>query len=313
MAVDRLRIGVLDVESGQIHGTWIQEQVQEKHPDLKVVIRALGAKPRHKRAAKSGHTVPIRAFYSEPIYEALIASKVDVGVHRMKDLPSTLPEGVALEAVCERKTPLDVLVTTDGSIIDELPRGAHVGVSSLRRQAQLARYRPDLELVFVVGTLSERLHMVDSGKLQGIVVAASGIEWRGWQERVSEVFTAQVCTPAVGQAALGLLVREGNEEIGELVRFLNHTLSQREVTAERSFHHSVGAWEGAPIGALARVKGDILKIEGCVCSLDGQVVLRDRAEGFPDDPIRTGERLAKSLLEQGAAAILEEQGVEIVE
>ena len=313
MALERLRIGVLDVESGHIHGTWIEEQLVEKYPELKVVIRALGAKPRHKRAPKGGHAVPIRAFYSEPIYEALLAGKVDVGVHRMKDLPSTLPAGVTLEAICERKTPLDVLITRDGSIIDELPKGARVGVSSLRRQAQLIRYRPDLELEFVVGTLSERLHLVDAGKLAGIVVAASGIEWRGWQERVAEVFTAQVCTPAVGQAALGLLVREGDEVTGEAVRFLNHKLSQLEIEAERSFHHAVGAWEGAPIGALARVKGDILKIEGCVCSLDGQLVLRGRAEGFPDDPIRTGERLAKNLLEQGAAAILEEQGVEIVE
>ncbi len=313
MTRDRLRIGVLDVESGHIHGTWIEEQLVEKYPELKVVIRALGAKPRHKRASRGGPAVPIRAFYSEPIYEALVAGRVDVGVHRMKDLPSTLPAGVVLEAICERKTPLDVLITRDGSIIDELPKGARIGVSSLRRQAQLSRYRPDLDLEFVVGTLSERLHLVDAGKLQGIVVAASGIEWRGWQERVAEVFTAQVCTPAVGQAALGLLVREGDEEIAESVRFLNHTLSRREIDAERAFHHAVGAWEGAPIGALARVKGDILKIEGCVCSLDGHLVLRGRAEGFPDDPIRTGERLAKNLLEQGAAAILEEQGVEIVE
>ncbi len=308
MAQERLRVGVLDVESGHLHGTWLQEQLCEKWPDMKVVLRALGAKPRQKRTSKNGVDIPIRAFYSEPIYEALNAGKVDVGVHRMKDLPATLPDDVHLVAVCERKTPLDVLISRDDSIIDELPSGARIGVSSLRRQAQLRRYRPDLDLEFVVGTLSERLHMVDSGVLYGIVVAASGIEWRGWQERVAEVFTAQVCTPAVGQAALGLLVRDEDSEVAEKLRFLNHTLSRSEVEAERAFHHAVGAWEGAPVGALARVKGDILKMEGCVCSLDGKLVIRGRAEGFPDDPVRTGERLAQTLLEQGAAAIFDETG-----
>ena len=96
--------------------------------------------------------------------------------------------------------------------------------------------------------------------------------------------------------------------MAERLRFLNHTLSRREVDAERSFHRALGAWEGAPVGGLARVKGDILKIEGCVCSLDGSQILRAKAEGFPDDPIRTGERLAKQLLEKGAGEILAENG-----
>ncbi len=304
----RLRLGVLDVESGHLHGTWLQEQLAAKLPEENVAIRAVGARPRQARQTATGNHIPIRAFYSEPIYQALVDNRVDVGVHRMKDLPSTLPNGVELVAICERKTPLDVLITSDESILDDLEEGATIGVSSLRRQAQLARYRPDLELEFVVGSLSERLQMVDSGRLRGIVVAASGIEWRGWQERVTEVFTTTVCIPAVGQAALGLLTREGETEVAEKLRPLNHRMSWREVTAERSFHRALGAWEGAPVGALARVKGDILKIEGCVCSLDGKQIIRGRAEGFPNDPVRTGERLANELEDLGAGKILEENG-----
>jgi hydroxymethylbilane synthase len=302
----RLRVGVLDAESGHLHGSWLQEQLATKWPELDVAVRALGSKPRRSRIAKDGTQIPIRAFYSEPIYQALIAGRIDVGVHRMKDLPSTLPEEVHLASVTKRLTPLDVLVTADDAILDELEPSSQLGVSSLRRQAQLMRYRQDLEIVFVVGSLSERMQMVDSGRLRGIVVAAAGIEWRGWQERVTEVFTSQVCIPAVGQAALGLLVREEDQELADRFRFLNHTMSRREVEAERSFHRAVGAWEGAPVGALARVKGDILKIEGCVCSLDGTQILRAVAEGFPDDPFRTGERLAQALLDQGAADILAE-------
>ena len=135
-------------------------------------------------------------------------------------------------------------------------------------------------------------------------LAAAGIEWRGWQHLVSEVFTSHVCVPAVGQAALGILVPRERSEIAEKFRFLNHTLSRREVDAERSFFEAVGAWEGAPVGALARVKGDILRIEGCVCALDGSQIVRGWAEGFPDDPLRTGERLATKLLDQGAGEVL---------
>ncbi|MCK4306467.1 MAG: hydroxymethylbilane synthase [Candidatus Eisenbacteria sp.] len=306
MSRRRLRVGVLDVESGHLHGTWFQEQLATKYPTLEMAIRAVGTRPRRSRIAENGTTIPIREFYSEPIYLALVDKRVDIGVHRMKDLPSELPAGVQLVAVTKRLTPLDVLVTADGAILDELEEGSCLGVSSLRRQAQLARYRPDLEIDFVVGSLSERMEMVDSGRLRGIVIAAAGIEWRGWQERVTEVFTCQVCIPAVGQGALGLVVREEDVELASTLRFLNHTMSQREVTAERAFHHGLGAWEGAPVGGLARVKGDILKIEGCISSLDGKQIIRGRAEGFPDDPVRTGERLAKVLLDKGAARILED-------
>gem|GEM_PF-2079120 len=308
MKIKRLRVGVLDVESGHLHGTWLEDQLQTKHKEIKIALQALGAKKRRSRKTPMGVSIPVRAFFSEPIYEALIAKKIDIGVHRMKDLPSTLPPGVELAAIVERKTPLDVLITGNDMILDDLPDGSRIGVSSLRRQAQLSRYRPDLELEFVIGSLTERLQTVDAGRLSGIVVAASGIEWRGWQDRVSEVFTTQVCIPAVGQAALGLLVRSKEQELINAVKFLNHPLSACEVKAERAFHSALGAWEGAPVGALGRVKGDILRVEGCVCSLDGKRVIRGLVEGFPDDPDRTGERLANDLLIQGADEILAENG-----
>ncbi len=304
MACERLRVGIPDIESGHLHGTWLQEQIESRRPELKVALRAVGVRPRGSRTSASGKQIPIREFHAEPVYRALMDKKVDVGVHRMKDIPHDIPPGVELAAVTARKTPLDVLVTSDGTILDDLEEGARLGVSSLRRQAQLARYRPDLEIEFVVGSLSERLQLVDSGRLRGIVVAAAGIEWRGWQERVAEVLTTNLCIPAVGQAALGVLVRQDEEEIAAELHFLNHVLSNREVTAERAFHKAIGAWEGAPVGALARVRGDILKIEGCVISMDGKQILRGLAEGFPDDPVRTGDRLARQLLDRGAAGIL---------
>lgn len=305
----RLRVGVLDVESSLLHGTWLQERLNARWPHLDVALRTLGARPR--RAGRTGRgegkeQVPIREFYSEPVYQALLRDEVDVGVHRMKDLPMPVPAGTDLVAVTERKTPLDVLVTADGSILDDLPEGARLGVSSLRREAQLARYRPDLTLEFVVGSLSERIALVDAGKLAGVVVAAAGIEWRGWQHRVSEVFTAHVCLPAIAQGSLGLLARCGDAATAEKLHFLNDTLSRHEIEAERALFAALDAWEGAPIGSLARVRGDILRIEGCVCSLDGRQILRDWAEGFPDDPVRTGERLAKKLRDLGAAELLEQ-------
>ncbi len=305
MPSHRMRVGVLDVESGNLHGTWFAERLQARWRDLDVAIRAVGPVPRRKARSHKGGHIELRGFYSEQTYRALVAREVDVGVHRTKDLPIPLPDDVRLVAITERKTPLDVLVTADGAILDELEPGARVGVSSLRREAQLSRYRPDLALEFIVGSLSERIHMIESGKLRGVVVAAAGIEWRGWQERVAEVFTAQVCLPAVGQGSLGILVRADDTEMAEKLRFLNHTLSRQEIEAERSFAQALNTWEGAPIGALARVRGDILRIEGCVCGLSGDPILREWAEGFPEDPLRTGERLARKLLENGASDILQ--------
>jgi hydroxymethylbilane synthase len=298
-------VGVLDVESGELHGCWLQERVKAHASDLDVTVTAFEPAPRRSGRSGRGERIPLRAFYSEPIYRALAEGEIEVGVHRMKDLPTPLPEGVRIAAVTKRKTPLDVLVTTDGAILDDLEEEAQLGVSSLRREAQLGRYRADLELKFIVGTLSERIRLVETGKLRGIVVAAAGIEWRGWQDRVAEVFTTQICLPAPGQAALGLLVRSDDAETAGRVRFLNHTMSHQEIEAERAFAETLDAWDGSPIAALARVNGDILRIEGCVCSLGGGEILRDWTEGFPEDAHRTGERLARKLLDQGAADLLE--------
>jgi hydroxymethylbilane synthase len=301
----RLRVGVLDIESGNLHGVWLQERLKSHASDLDISLSAVEPAPRRSGRSARGERIPIRAFYSEPIYQALAAGEIDAGVHRMKDLPVPLPGGVRIAAVTERKTPLDVLVTSDGAILDDLEEGTRLGVSSLRREAQLARYRSDLELKFIVGSLSERIAMVETGKVRGVVVAAAGIEWRGWQDRVAEVFTVQICLPAPAQGALGLLVRADDADTLGRLRFLNHTISHQEVEAERAFVETLGAWDGAPVAALAQVKGDILRVEGCVASLGGGELLRDWTEGFPEDAHRTGERLARKLLDQGAKDLLE--------
>jgi len=303
--MENIRAGVLDVESGHLHASWLEARLRERWPDIRTEIKWFPARPRRAGKGSSGREIPIREFFSEPIYQALLRDEIDVGLHRMKDLPAPLPPKTRLVAITERKTPLDVLVTKDGSILDELPEGARIGVSSRRREAQLNRYRSDLRIDFVVGSLSERIRMVEEGRLQGIVVAAAGIEWRGWQDRVAEVFTAHVCLPAVGQAALGILACDGEKaKLAEPLRFLDDPLARTEIEAERACYEALGAWEGSPVGGLARVKGDILRIDGCVCSLDGSEILRDWAEGFPEDPLRTGERLAKKLLDQGAGEML---------
>jgi len=310
MGKRRIRVGILDIDSGRLHGEWLEKRLNGRRSGVACELRPFEPRPLRAGRTSRGREIPIREFFSEPICEALLAGEIEAGLHRMKDLPAPLPAGVRLAAITERKTPLDVLVTADGSILDELPEGARIGVSSRRREAQLARYRPDLDLRFVVGSLPERLKLLEEGRFDGLVVAAAGIEWRGWQDRVAEVFTAGVCLPAVGQASLGLLVREDDEQTAADLHFLNDPLSRIEIEAERAYYTELGAWEGSPVGGLARVKGDILRIDGCVCSLDGRELLRDWAEGFPDDPLRTGERLARKLLGQGAGELLSRARVE---
>jgi hydroxymethylbilane synthase len=300
-----LRLGVLEGELGRIQAEEICAHLGRRRNLIRCEVHSRPIKtPRRGRGPRLGD-VPVREFYSEPLHRALLAGEIDVAVHRMKDFPAVLPEGVRIAAVLPRKTPLDVFVGREGMILDDLPSGARVGVSSLRRRAQLLRYRADLQVEYVLGDLPQRLAYLEEGRLEGIVVAAAGMEWMGLQERVSEVFTMEVMVPAPGQGALGLVVREEDEAAHEAVRGLNDPMSRREIKAERAFLRSLGAWPGAPVGALARHKGEVLRLEAVICSPDGDHVLRKGLDGPPEDPAWLGDHLAREMLKEIGRDLLE--------
>jgi hydroxymethylbilane synthase len=311
MGARTLRIGVLEGKLGDIQGETILKSLKRRSKKVNWESCSRGVKePRRGRGARSGE-VPVREFYSEPLHDALLAKEIDVAVHRMKDLPVPLPEDVGLAAVLERKTPLDVFVARENEILEDLPEGSLIGVSSLRRRAQLLRYEPDLEVIYVLGDVETRLGLLDRGDIDGLVLAAAGMEWLSLQDKVSEVFTIEVCVPAAGQGALGLVVRKEDRDAHESVRGLGDSLSEKEILAERAFLRTLGAWPGAPVGALARIKGDILSLEAVITSPDGSHLIRQGVEGSPDDPEWVGDHLGRQMLKELGQELLEMARIEL--
>jgi hydroxymethylbilane synthase len=186
-----------------------------------------------------------------------------------------------------------------------------VGVSSLRRRAQLLRYEPELEVIYVLGDVETRLGLLDQGEIDGLVLAAAGMEWLNLQDKVSEIFTIEVCIPAAGQGALGLVTRKDDREARDAVRGMNDALSEKEITAERSFLETLGAWPGAPVGAMARIKGDILRLEAVITSPDGLHLIRHGIDGSPDDPAWAGDHLGRQMLKELGQELLEMARIEL--
>lgn len=248
--------------------------------------------------------------FVKEIERALMDEEIDLAVHSMKDLPVFMPDGLVLAAVTKRLTPFDVLISKGGKILDDLPSGAIIGTGSPRRAAQLLNYRPDLIVADIRGNLDTRLRKLERGDYDAIVVAAAGVERLGLQDKVSEIFTAELCIPAPGQGALGIQIRSGDRERAKIARKLADPESQRQIRAERSFLRRLGAGCHVPAGALCTREGDMLTLEGMIASPDGHSMFRDFEEGSPGEETKLGTRLAERLIESGAGSILESMGVE---
>lgn len=247
-----------------------------------------------------------KGLFTKELDAALLDGRADLAVHSLKDVPTRVPDGLELVAVGMREDPRDVLVLPPGKTgtLMTLPAGARVGTSSLRRRSQLRALRPDLEVLDLRGNLNTRLAKLDRGEYDAIVLAAAGVLRLGWEERIAERLDAGEWLPAVGQGALGVVAREGDERVRRLLSDFHHPFTAACTAAERAF---LAALEGGcqiPIGALARVDEDGLTLHGLVADVDGQAVLRDSVNGSLDDAAALGRRLAIRLLELGAGEIL---------
>jgi hydroxymethylbilane synthase len=261
-----------------------------------------------------------KALFVKEIEEALLAGRVDLAVHSMKDVPTDLPAGLAIAAIPRREDPADVLISREGRRLADLPRGARVGTSSLRRQSQLLQHRPDLVVVGLRGNLDTRIRKLDSEGLDAIVLAAAGVKRLGLDRLVTEVLPPDVVLPAVGQGALGIEVRErhgsggagaqGRSEgcdasVAEIVRALDDPVSHLAVRAERAMLRGLGGGCQVPIAALAAVDGTALLLRGLIASTDGATVIRGEARGTTADPDAVGHALAVELLVHGGRVILQ--------
>jgi hydroxymethylbilane synthase len=277
---------------------WVQARLAERGCESRIeIIRTTGDKITDVPLAKVG----TKGLFTKEIEEALLEGRADLAVHSLKDLPTELPAGLALAAVPEREDPRDAMV---GARLADLPAGARVGTSSLRRAAQLRKLRPDLQIESVRGNLDTRVRKLDEGRYDAIVLAAAGLKRLGWGARISEVLEPEVMCPAVGQGALAIETRE-DSAAREICAGLEHAPSRAAVAAERGLLAALGGGCQVPIGAHARVSGGRLRLAGVVASPDGAELVRAESEGPAAEAERLGAELGARLLEQGGRRILD--------
>lgn len=269
---------------------------------IEVEIRAIRTTSEHHPETPLA-VIDQRDVFTRQLDEALLSGEIDLAIHSMKDVPTEPPEGISLAAVTRRHDPSDVLVSDERYTVDALPRGAVVATSSLRRRAQLLHHRPDLEVVAIRGNVDTRVRKMREGAADAVVLARAGLERLGL-DVPHTVISPDVVFPAVGQGALAAATRE-DHPMGESIReILNHGPTERAVLAERAMLRTLEGGCRVPVGVKSAVEGGVVRIEGLVISPDGALVYRAEAEG--EEPEEVGERLARELLEQGAAVVLGE-------
>ena len=280
----------------------VAERLRVEHKGLVVELVKVSTQG-DKDLDRPLHQIGGKGVFTKELDEALLDGRIDCAVHSLKDVPTELPEGLTLVAYGHRATPFDVLITNDGSILDELPDGAKVGTSSLRRKAQLLLYRPDLDIVDMRGNVNTRLARLDSGVVDAIVLAAAGLERLGMQDRVSEILTQDVMMPAVGQGFLAVVTREDDSTTRSLVEAYEDAKSRVAADCERGFLEEFGGGD-VPVGALAAVVENQVVIDGLIASPDGIHVYRGDHQGRKSSAAAIGKRLAIDLLDQGGDRIL---------
>jgi len=300
-----LRIGTRGSQLALFQANWVKDQLIHAHPHLKVSlikIKTTGDKIQDAPLAKIGG----KGLFVKEIEEALLQKRIDLAVHSIKDVPTQFPEGLHLYVITKREDPRDIFISKSGTKLKELPQGAKIGTSSLRRQAQLLHYRSDFELVPLRGNLDTRLKKLKTMNLDGVVLALAGVKRLGLEEKVTEIISTDISLPAIGQGALGIETRQDDREIEEQIRFLNDRDSWIAVSAERSFLKKLEGGCQVPIAAFARTAGATLQIDGLVGTIDGKRILREQVEGRVEEAESLGTKLADILLSKGARAILDE-------
>ncbi|MDH4185610.1 MAG: hydroxymethylbilane synthase [Nitrospira sp.] len=282
---------------------WVQAQLHVLAPHVTVILRRIqtsGDKILDVPLAQIGG----KGLFVKEIEEALLSGEIDLAVHSMKDVPTELPSGLAILCVPPREDPRDALISRDGRSFLDLPLGAKIGTSSLRRQSQLLHARPDLTIVMLRGNLDTRLKKLREGQFDAIVLAAAGLRRLDWAHEITEYLDPQITLPAIGQGALGIEGRTDDRFIHSLLSGLNHMPSQTAVLAERALLHRLQGGCQVPIAAHATLAGRHVTLEGVVASVDGKELLRDRTAGSVENPESIGIQLADRLLARGGDKIL---------
>lgn len=281
----------------------IRARLEELHHDLKVELVTFvtqGDKILDTPLAKIGG----KGLFVKELEAALLDGRADLAVHSMKDVPMALPEGLSLAVICEREDPLDAFVSNTYQSFDELPQGAKVGTSSLRRKCQILKARPDLEIIDLRGNVGTRLSKLDAGNYDAIILASAGLKRLGLAERIRHTILPKQSLPAVGQGALGLECRSNDQGVLDLIAPLLHAETDACIRAERSFNAYLEGGCQVPIAGYAILQDRQIHLEGRVGSVDGKTLLQAKVSGDIQEAEQLGVQLAEQLLAQGAGELL---------
>ena len=300
-----LRVGTRASRLAMVQSAWVADALRRLGAEVELVpIKTSGDRLAQVALADFGG----KALFVKEIEEALLAHRVDVGVHSLKDMPAALPAGLVLAAFPPREDPRDVLITRGGGGLDALTRGARVGTSSLRRRILLLARRPDLTIEPIRGNVETRLAKLDRGEYDALVMAGAGLKRLGVVPAHSWLLQTEEFLPAVGQGILGVEARQADREMLELLRRVDDTRTRMQALAERSFLLALGAGCHTPVAGYARLDGDALTISGLVASLDGATMLQSSVSGPGAAAEALGRKLADELLARGAGPLLEASG-----
>ena len=305
----RLRIGSRGSQLALWQAHHISALLCERGHEVELeIIKTTGDKITDVALAKVG----TKGMFTKEIEEALAEELIDLAVHSLKDLPTELSSGFEIAAITTRENARDVFCSVKYNGINDLPQGARVGTSSLRRQAQLKAVRPDLDIHPLRGNVDTRLRKLEAGEYDAIILAAAGLNRLGKTQLVKQVIPAEIMCPAAGQGALGIEIRAGDSVTRQHLAFLDDPASRIATTCERALLNKLGGGCQVPIGAFAEVRNGQLHLEAIVADPDGSKVLRESRDG--GDPVELGESVGETLLRRGGDAILEQvygQGIAV--
>jgi hydroxymethylbilane synthase len=305
MSIEQLRIATRKSPLALWQAEHVRARLQQLHPGLQVELVTMstqGDRVLDSPLAKIGG----KGLFVKELEQGMLAGQADIAVHSMKDVPAELPQGLEIGAILEREDPRDAFVSNRFAALAELPQGARVGTSSLRRQCQLRAVRPDLEILDLRGNVNTRLAKLDAGDYDAIVLASAGLKRLGMAQRITRALEPEVMLPAIAQGVIGIECRCDDAAVKALIEPLNHAETGLRTRAERAMNAALAGGCQAPVAGFSIIMGDRIELRGLVGWPNGSAIVRGEISGAAEAAAVLGEQLAWELLEQGARPILDE-------
>ena len=305
MSEEILRIATRKSPLALWQANYVSDLLQHHHPELKIELVTMttqGDKILDTPLAKVGG----KGLFVKELETGMLEGRADIAVHSMKDVPVEFPTGLHLAVICEREDPRDAFVSNNFKSLEELPQGARLGTSSLRRQSQISALRPDLNIIDLRGNVNTRLKKLDDGEYDAIILAAAGLKRLKFDDRITQFIGTDVCLPAIGQGAVGIECRTDDARVMNLIAPLNDNKTQIRVLAERAMNARLQGGCQVPIAGYAEYDRGIVLLRGLVGQVDGKEIIRGEIAGPPESAEELGNVLAEDLLSRGADKILNE-------